>query len=89
MELMSPVAGIAQNARGFALEQAYQPLRPPSVADPSEDAIIVARNAAALIPYRLDRRWTSAQSHGVRIWTDDYTNLFGAIVRRLAPGQPH
>jgi hypothetical protein len=59
------------------------------VADPSEDAIIVARNAAALMPYQRDRRWTPAQSHGVRIWTDDYTNLFGAIVRRLAPDRPH
>jgi spermidine synthase len=89
LELMSPVAGIAQNAGGIALQQAYRPLRQPSVADPSEDAIIVARNAAALIPYQRDRRWTPAQSHGVRIWTDDYTNLFGAIVRRLAPDQPH
>ena len=26
-------------------------------------------------------RWTPAQDHGVRAWTDDYTNLFGALQR--------
>ena len=84
LELMSPVAGIAQAAGGAALQQHY---RPPAGAvmfiDTPEDAVIVAHSAAALAPYRADPRWTPALSHGVRIWTDDYTNLLGALVRRL------
>ena len=84
LELMSPVAGVAQAAGGEALRQHY---RPPAGAvallDTAEDAVIVARTSAALAPYRTDPRWTPALSHGVRTWTDDYTNLFGALVRRL------
>jgi hypothetical protein len=83
LELMSPVAGIAQAAGGAALQQVYRPLSPTLVVDPSEDAVIVARSPAALLPYQRDPHWTAAQSHGVRTWTDDYTNLFGALVRRL------
>jgi len=88
LELMAPVAGIAQAAGGAARRQHYVP--PPGAVpliDTAEDAVIVARNTAALAPYRSDPRWTPALSHGVRIWTDDYTNLFGALVRRLQ--QPH
>ena len=84
LELMAPVAAIAQAAGGAALRQHYAP--PPGAVqliDTAEDAVIVARNATALAPYRGDRRWTPALSHGVRVWTDDYTNLFGALVRRL------
>jgi hypothetical protein len=84
LELMSPVAGIAQAAGGAALQQAYRPPNAVLEVDPSEDAIIVARSAAALAPYRLDRHWAPAMSHGIRMWTDDYSNLFGAMVRRLA-----
>ena len=88
LELMSPVAAIAQAAGGAALQQTYRPPRGPSVlADAGEDAVIVARTSAALAPYRLDPRWTPAQSHGVRVWTDDYTNLVGALVRRMEQGR--
>ncbi len=83
LELMSPVAGIAQAAGGAALQQAYRPLSPTFVVDASEDVVIVARSPATLLPYQRDPHWTAAQSHGVRTWTDDYTNLFGALVRRL------
>jgi len=84
LELMSPVAGIAEAAGGAALQQHYlPPAGAVPMIDTAEDAVIVAKNSAALAPYRADPRWKPAQSHGVRIWTDDYTNLFGALVRRL------
>ncbi|HEX4180827.1 MAG TPA: fused MFS/spermidine synthase [Caulobacteraceae bacterium] len=84
LELMSPVAGIAEAAGGFALEQHYRP--PPgalALVDTAEDAVIVGRSPAALAGFRADPRWSPARSNGVRVWTDDYTNLFGALVRRL------
>jgi spermidine synthase len=88
LELMSPVAAIAQAAGGAALQQKYRPPRGAiPMVDAAADAVIVARTSAALAPYRLDRRWTPAQSHGVRVWTDDYTNLFGALVRRVEQGR--
>jgi SAM-dependent methyltransferase len=83
LELMSPVAGVARAAGGYALQQNYRSMSPVLAVESSEQAVIVARNPAALAPFRSDPRWLPAQSHGVRLWTDDYTNLFGALVRRL------
>ena len=84
LELMSPVAAIAKAAGGFALEQRYRP--PPGFtpfADSREDAILIARDSSALTAFEVGPHWTPAQDHGVRVWTDDYTNLFGALVRGM------
>jgi SAM-dependent methyltransferase len=82
LELMQPVSGIAEAAGGFALEQAYR--KPPGGQDPidtDEDAVIVGRDKAALAPFEGQPQWRPANAGGVRVWTDDYTNLFGALIR--------
>ena len=84
LELMSPVAAVARAAGGIALQQRYQP--PPGFTrftDSREDAMLIARDPAALVPFQVGARWTPAQDHGVRAWTEDYTNLFGALQRGL------
>ena len=82
LELMQPVAGIAKGAGGFALEQAYRkPRTATETIDTDEDAVIIGRDRAALAPFLADKRWRPADPGGVRVWTDDYTNLFGALVR--------
>ncbi|MEI9963916.1 MAG: fused MFS/spermidine synthase [Caulobacteraceae bacterium] len=84
LELMQPVAAVAGMAGGAALQQVYRP--PPGsvpMIDMAEDTMIVARNAAVLAPFRADPRWKPARSGGVRVWTDDYTNLFGALIRGI------
>ncbi len=84
LELLQPVSAIATAAGGYALEQAYRPIHGARLPfDTDEDAIVVGRNQAALTPFLGDRRWQPANSGGVRIWTDDYTNLFGALVRGI------
>jgi hypothetical protein len=84
LELMRPVAGIARAAGGIALQQHYIPgPGADQLVDTAEDATIVARTDAGLAPFRPDKRWIAADPGGVRVWTDDYTNLFGALVRRL------
>ena len=82
LELMSPVAAVAKAAGGIALQQRYQPA-PGFIrfTDSREDALLIARDPAALVPFQVGARWTPAQDHGVRAWTDDYTNLFGALQR--------
>ncbi len=45
--------------------------------------MIVGKSPAALAPFLHDRRWQAGDAGGVRPWTDDYTNLFGAFVRKL------
>ena len=83
LELMQPVAGIAKAAGGFALQQAYR--KPPGGAvdpiDTDEDAVIIGRDQAALAPFVGQPQWRPADPGNVRVWTDDYTNLFGALIR--------
>jgi hypothetical protein len=84
LELMQPVAGAARAAGGAALQQAYRPSRGYiDKVDTGEDAVIVARDPKSLDAYRADPRWKAADPHGVRVWTDDYTNLFGALIRGI------
>jgi SAM-dependent methyltransferase len=82
LELMQPVSGIARAAGGFALQQAYR--KPPDGLEPidtDEDAVIVGRDKAALAPFTSQPQWRPADPGRVRVWTDDYTNLFGALIR--------
>ena len=46
-------------------------------------AVIVARSPSGLAPFTHDRRWQATDPGKVRPWTDDYTNLFGALWRRM------
>jgi hypothetical protein len=84
LELMRPVAAVARAAGGVALQQHYIPAPGANqLTDTAEDAIIVARGETGLAPFRQDKRWVAADPHRVGAWTDDYTNLIGALVRRL------
>jgi SAM-dependent methyltransferase len=83
LELASPVAATALAAGGVALQQSYR-AGVVGWIDAGEQAVIVARDPAALAPFRGDRRWTPAEPRGARPWTDDYTNIFGAMVRKFA-----
>jgi hypothetical protein len=42
--------------------------------------MLVARNPEALARFAADPRWRAARDKGTRPWTDDYTNVVGAIV---------
>jgi len=85
LDLLRPAQAIAVASGGVGLAQSYQaPLGMGSYWAATEDAVIFAKSKAALEPFEGDRRWTNADPRGVRPWTDDYTNLFGALVRRIA-----
>ena len=45
--------------------------------------MIIARSPAGMAWFADDPRWLRANGEGVRPWTDDYTNLAGALYRRL------
>ncbi len=84
LELNNPAQAVAIAAGGVALAQQYRP----NAADAAiwaspEDAVIVARSQAGLERFRGDRRWTVAKPNLARPWTDDYTNLAGALWRRM------
>jgi len=85
LDLNGPAQAVAKAAGGVALIQHY---RPDFVKDragwPSpEDAVIVARSPAGLARFAHDPHWQPTEPDKVRPWTDDYTNLFGALWRRL------
>jgi hypothetical protein len=86
LDLMRPVAAVAKAAGGYPLQQRFKsdPITPDLV-DSSEDVIIVAKTPQALAPYVNDpsQRWKPAEDGGVKPWTDDYTNLFSAMMRQL------
>lgn len=84
LELDAPAQAAVAAAGGSALRQYYTPNpNSPPLAETAEDVLIVGRSPEALKPFRDDPRWTWPQAEKVRPWTDDYTDLFGAMVRRL------
>ena len=85
LDLNGPAQAVAKAAGGLALIQHYRPAPGMDLGGwPSpEDAVIVARTPAALARFAADPRWKATDAQGVRPWTDDYTNLFGALWRRL------
>jgi hypothetical protein len=82
LELMHPAQATAIAAGGQVLQQKFHTTRPAWAA--SEDAVIVGKSPAALAPFVADGRWSLADPGGVKPWTDDYADLFGALVRRTS-----
>lgn len=81
LDLMDPAQAVARAAGGWALAQNYRPpenSRQGSWESP-EDAVLIARSHAALQPYLRDGKWRTADPFRARPWTDDYTNLAGAL----------
>ncbi|MFI4933715.1 MAG: spermidine synthase [Caulobacterales bacterium] len=85
LDLLRPAQAVAIAAGAPALAQTYaHPFGVSILMAADEDAVIVGKSAASLQPFAGDPRWTVANAGGVAPWTDDYTNLFGALVRRTA-----
>jgi SAM-dependent methyltransferase len=85
LDLDGPAEAVAKAAGGVALIQHYRNKPGEDLAGwPSpEEAVIVARSPAGLASFAQDPRWEPTDPDRVRPWTDDYTNLFGALWRRL------
>ncbi|QUD88874.1 fused MFS/spermidine synthase [Phenylobacterium montanum] len=82
LELTQPVGAVAKAAGATALRQFYRP--PPGsmdLNDSAEDVVLIARDPAALKAFTIDPRWKPADPKGVEPWTDDYTDLLGALIR--------
>ncbi|MDB5437663.1 MAG: spermidine synthase [Caulobacteraceae bacterium] len=83
LDLTGPAQAAVAAAGGSGLIQVH-------IADPKlpkfwesdEVAVIAGRTPQALAPYAADPRWSRIDPAAARPWTDDYTNLFGALVAR-------
>lgn len=85
LDLMAPAQAVARRAGGWALAQEYRPDEkgPLGGWDSPEDAVIVARTHAALAGFLASGRWRTADPFKAPAWTDDYTNLAGALYAKL------
>lgn len=84
LELLGPAMAVARAAGGYALLQEHRPpSNAPNMWESAEDALIIGRSPQALAGYAADERWQPSRPDLVKPWTDDYTNLVGAMVRRM------
>ncbi|MEO8113727.1 MAG: fused MFS/spermidine synthase, partial [Phenylobacterium sp.] len=82
LDLKGPAQAVARAAGGVALLQEH---KAPGNGfwESDEDAVIIGRSPAALARFQGDARWRPANPNLPRPWTDDYTNLAGALYRRV------
>lgn len=83
LELTAPAAAAVAEAGGASLVQTYEPPRDtPMFEDAGAIVLVAARQPQALAKFRADPRWRPIDPHRARAWTDDYSNVIGALVRR-------
>ncbi|MDB5474919.1 MAG: putative spermine/spermidine synthase protein [Phenylobacterium sp.] len=82
LDLNGPAQAVAKAAGGYALIQHYEP-KTYAFWDSAEDAVIIGKSPAAIARFAHDKRWSPTDPTRARPWTDDYTNLVGALWRRL------
>jgi SAM-dependent methyltransferase len=84
LDLPGPAMAVAHAAGGYAMVQKHKMSKDsPPLWESSEDAVIVGRSPQALAAYGSDPRWSPADPTLARAWTDDYTNLAGAMISRM------
>ena len=84
LELSSIVARIADRLNVTAFYQPYRPKATEDIgfAESASEVVIITRDEATLNQYASDPNWEQLESDGKRPWTDDYSNVIGAIIAR-------
>ncbi|MFN3572614.1 MAG: spermidine synthase [Phenylobacterium sp.] len=84
LDLISPAMAVAEAAGGSALLQRHSAAYgSPPLWESAEDVIILAKSPEGLAPFANDVNWDPVDPTLARPWTDDYTNLPGALYARL------
>jgi hypothetical protein len=86
LALKDVLARVVSAAGAKALYQFYAP----TVADREQgivasEVLLVSKSEAQLARARATGRWKDAPGDGQRPWTDDYSNIIGAMVERAFP----
>ena len=81
LDLEGPAAAAAKRLGAYAMYQHYQPPKdsPPVVVTPTK-AMLISRSQAALAKAAANPGWRPAEAGDTRAWTDDYTNVMGALL---------
>ena len=82
LELEGPAAAAVREAGGAAFVQNYRARNASPYIEADSQVLLAARDPAALKPYLAAGAWRPPTLKA-RPWTDDYTNVFGALVSRI------
>lgn len=85
LEITLPAVAAARQLGAAELHQIYIE-HPDSaeMAEASTEALVISPTAEGLADFRADGRWRKLAPTKVRPWTDDYVNLFGALIRSMS-----
>jgi spermidine synthase len=82
LELQSIVAALAKDA-GLAIKTSSITRSNATLEDAtSAAAAVFARKPETLAAFTAEKGWITPETHGVAVWTDDYSNIPGAIWRK-------
>lgn len=83
LELESVVAALARDAGVAAVIKRDKPPPARSLDDRVGSVVVaMARSPQTLTPLSAARGWRPLRDRGVRPWTDDFSNVFSALIRR-------
>ena len=84
LEITMPAVAAARQLGAADLHQIYME-RPnsPEMAEASTETLAISRTPEGLADFKADGRWRKLAPTEVRPWTDDYVNLFGALIRQM------
>lgn len=84
LEITLPAAAAARRLGAADLHQIYvEDPNGPVMAEASTEALAISPTEEGLADFREDARWRTLADTDVRPWTDDYVNLFGALIRHM------
>jgi len=84
LDITLPAVAAARELGAAELHQVY--IEHPEaalMAEASTEALVISPTAEGLADFRADGRWRKLAPTEVRPWTDDYVNLFGAVIRSM------
>ena len=84
LEITLPAVAAARELGAAELHQVY--IENPEaalMAEASTEALVISPTAEGLADFKADGRWRKLESTKVRPWTDDYVNLFDALIRSM------
>jgi len=85
LELLGPTQAAVKAAGAFSLVQDYQKdYRSPPLSESGENVVVAAHSWEAFGTLRNDPAWETHDGHYARAWTDDYANLMGSLIAKLA-----
>lgn len=84
LDITLPAVAAARELGAAELHQVY--IEHPEaalMAEASTEALVISPTAEGLADFKADGRWRKLAPTEVRPWTDDYVNLFGALIRSM------